>query len=171
LVRGRVGDAAARVPAARRVELPSASETYPLFSREAVDVHADLWREHRDLYGENVAYKLERAFQVTDDEVEAASRARERYRDGIAEEMVGLDLLLTPTLAMVAPLTGIGDLALRDRMILTTYPWNAVGAPALALPCGPAENGLPASVQIVGRAGDDAVVLAAGRALEEALSA
>jgi Asp-tRNA(Asn)/Glu-tRNA(Gln) amidotransferase A subunit family amidase len=50
-------------------------------------------------------------------------------------------------------------------MIELTLPWNVVGAPALALPCGAAEDGLPASVQLVGRPGEDALVLAAGRAL------
>ena len=47
-----------------------------------------------------------------------------------------------------------------------TFPFNALGWPALALPCGPAEDGLPASVQLVGRPGDDGRVLAAGRLLE-----
>jgi aspartyl-tRNA(Asn)/glutamyl-tRNA(Gln) amidotransferase subunit A len=47
-----------------------------------------------------------------------------------------------------------------------TFPWNVIGAPALALPCGPAEHGLPASVQLIGRPGDDPLVLAAGRLLE-----
>ena len=41
-------------------------------------------------------------------------------------------------------------------------PFNALGWPALALPCGPAEDGVPASLQIVGRPGSDALVLAAG---------
>ena len=50
-------------------------------------------------------------------------------------------------------------------MIELTFPWNVTGSPALALPCGPAEDGLPASVQLIGRPGDDALVLAAGRAL------
>ncbi len=44
------------------------------------------------------------------------------------------------------------------------------GWPALALPCGPAEDGLPASLQIAARPGDDALVLAVGAALEQALS-
>jgi Asp-tRNA(Asn)/Glu-tRNA(Gln) amidotransferase A subunit family amidase len=57
----------------------------------------------------------------------------------------------------------------RERMLQFTYPWNAIGAPALALPCGPAEDGLPASVQLVGRPGHDGLVLAAGRLLEQAL--
>jgi Asp-tRNA(Asn)/Glu-tRNA(Gln) amidotransferase A subunit family amidase len=83
----------------------------------------------------------------------------------------GFDVLLTPTMPMVAPPVGVGDLALRERMILLTRPANALGWPALALPCGPAEDGLPASVQVMARAGDDALVLAVGGALEEAVSA
>jgi Asp-tRNA(Asn)/Glu-tRNA(Gln) amidotransferase A subunit family amidase len=70
---------------------------------------------------------------------------------------------------MVAPQSGVGDLELRGRMLELTFPWNAIGAPALALPCGPAEHGLPASVQLLGKAGGDAELLAAGRLLEAAL--
>ena len=50
-----------------------------------------------------------------------------------------------------------------------TFPFNALGWPALALPCGTAEDGLPASAQIAGRSGADALVLAAGLTLEGAL--
>ena len=56
-------------------------------------------------------------------------------------------------------------------MIRFTYPFNALGWPALALPCGPAEDGLPASVQLVAPAGEDARVLAAGSLLELGLAA
>ena len=99
----------------------------------------------------------------------AASRARDEYRSTADAALGGFDLLLTPTLASVAPPVGIGDAVLRERMIRLTYPFNALGWPALALPCGPAEDGLPASVQLVGRTGDDALVLAAGRRLASLL--
>ena len=56
-------------------------------------------------------------------------------------------------------------------MIRLTYPFNALGWPALALPCGPAEDGLPASVQLAAPLGEDARVLAAGALLERALAA
>jgi aspartyl-tRNA(Asn)/glutamyl-tRNA(Gln) amidotransferase subunit A len=55
-------------------------------------------------------------------------------------------------------------------MIRLTYLLDAVGWPALALPCGPAEDGLPASLQLIARPGEDALVLAAGAALEAALA-
>jgi Asp-tRNA(Asn)/Glu-tRNA(Gln) amidotransferase A subunit family amidase len=62
------------------------------------------------------------------------------------------------------------ELALRDTLIRLTYPFNATGWPACALPCGPAEDGLPASVQFAAPPGRDALVLAAAAALERALS-
>jgi Asp-tRNA(Asn)/Glu-tRNA(Gln) amidotransferase A subunit family amidase len=65
----------------------------------------------------------------------------------------------------VAPPTGIGDEALRGKLISNTLPFNTLGWPALALPCGPAEDGLPASVQLIGRPGSDALVLAVGEVL------
>jgi len=146
-----------------RVDVPWPHGVYPAFSREIADVHADLYPANRDRYDPDIATKMERARLATDAEVAAAVAERERYRERIAG--LEVDLLVTPTVPMVAPPVGIGDLALRDRMIELTFPWNVVGAPALALPCGPAEDGLPASLQLVGRPGDDALVLAAGRAV------
>jgi aspartyl-tRNA(Asn)/glutamyl-tRNA(Gln) amidotransferase subunit A len=169
LVRARVEAAAALFPHARAIELPLPQGITPLFEREAAQVHAELWRDHRELYGENVAHKLGPALDVTYDEAEAAGRARELYREQIAELTSVVDLVVTPTLAMVAPPAGVGDLALRRGVLRFTFPWNATGSPALALPCGPAELGLPASIQIVGSPGADALVLSAGRLLERAL--
>jgi aspartyl-tRNA(Asn)/glutamyl-tRNA(Gln) amidotransferase subunit A len=169
-LRGRVEAAADRFPHRDALDLPLPDGIYAAFAREAADVHADLFRDHRARYGENVAVKIERALQITDDEAAVARAALERYRERIAELTAGVDLVLTPAVPMVAPPTGVGDLALRERMIELTFPWSAVGAPALALPCGPAEEGLPASVQLAGRPGADALVLGAGRLLERALA-
>jgi aspartyl-tRNA(Asn)/glutamyl-tRNA(Gln) amidotransferase subunit A len=166
LVRERVEAAASHFGHVDRIDVPFPDGAYAGFMREAAEVHADLWRDHRDAYGSNVAAKVARAMQTTDAAVAAAERARQAYRERMAELLAGIDLLITPTLSVVAPRAGIGDLALRERLLRFTYPFNAIGAPALALPCGPAEEGLPASVQLVGRPGDDARVLAAGRTLE-----
>ena len=171
LVRARVEEAAALFPGVERVDFPLPGDLNPAFMAEAADVHRELFAEHADLYGENVRRKLERAFVVPEEEVAASRAEREAYRGRAEAALEGFDVLLTPTMPMVAPPVGVGDLALRERMILLTRPANALGWPALALPCGPAEDGLPASIQVLARPGDDALVLAVSLALEEALPA
>ena len=47
-------------------------------------------------------------------------------------------------------------------------PFNLSGLPALALPCGFSTGGLPLSLQLAGRPFDEATVLRAGHAYEQA---
>ena len=170
LVRARVEEVAARLAGARPVEVPYADELAPQFMREVAETHRELFAEHRDLYGPNVAAKVARCLEITDAEADAAARTRERYREHLAAVFDEVDVLLTPTIPCVPPPATIDELELRARYVRFTLPFNAIGAPALALPCGPAEEGLPASVQIVGAPGADALVLGAGAALEGALA-
>jgi aspartyl-tRNA(Asn)/glutamyl-tRNA(Gln) amidotransferase subunit A len=166
LVRRRV-DAVAEAVGAEPLDFPAwRKETYPLFMWDVAETHRDLYAENAELYSEEVAAKLERCLTVTETEAAAARRARDDYREAAAAALDGYDVLLTPTLSSVAPRVGVGDGELREQMIRFTYPFNALGWPALALPCGEAEDGLPASIQVVGRPGDDALVLAIGRALQ-----
>jgi aspartyl-tRNA(Asn)/glutamyl-tRNA(Gln) amidotransferase subunit A len=168
LVRERVAAAAERLPSRTDVTL-ARPDIDAAFMREVADVHRELYDEHADLYGENVAVKIERCLAVSDGDAAAAARRRDDYREELERIMAGFDLLLTPTLPVVAPLVEVGDLKLRAILTRNTLPVNALGWPALALPCGPAEDGLPASVQLVGKAGDDALVLAAGECLARLL--
>jgi aspartyl-tRNA(Asn)/glutamyl-tRNA(Gln) amidotransferase subunit A len=170
LVRERVEAAAGRFPRRRRLELPLPEGVGPVFMHEVADVHRELFGEHADSYGDNVRTKVERCLAVTEGEFERALRAREQYRARLEEATAGLDLVLAPSVVSVAPPVELDELALRERTILLTFPLNVLGWPALALPCGPAEDGLPASAQLFGRAGDDALVLAAGRLLERLLA-
>jgi aspartyl-tRNA(Asn)/glutamyl-tRNA(Gln) amidotransferase subunit A len=166
LVRARVTEAAEHFPERRTIDLPlpDAAEN-KLFMREVADVHRGLFPERADEYGAGVRWKLERCIEVTDAEATAAARLRALYVEQCDELLDGVDLLLTPTMLMVAPRADADEAELRGRGTRLTYPFNSVGRPALALPCGRAEDELPASVQLVGRRGDDARVLAAGALL------
>jgi aspartyl-tRNA(Asn)/glutamyl-tRNA(Gln) amidotransferase subunit A len=166
LVRARVKAAAERFPRRRTVEFPLPESVGAVFMREVAESHTGRFPEQADAYGRNVRTKLERCVAVSDEEYEGALRRLEEYRERAAEAIEGIDLLVTPTLAFVAPPALKDDLEIRDAVIRFTYPFNALGWPALALPCGPAEDGLPASVQLVAPAGEDARVLAAGGLLE-----
>ena len=171
-VAARVREAAARFGDAAAIDLPVAVDVAPAFMREVAETHRELFAEHRDLYGANVRTKVERCLAVTDAEYEAAVAARERYREEAWDvfEQSGVSLLVAPTTPTVAPPTGIPELELRARATQLTFPLNALGWPALALPCGPAEHDLPASLQLIGRTHEDGLVLDAGVALERALA-
>jgi Asp-tRNA(Asn)/Glu-tRNA(Gln) amidotransferase A subunit family amidase len=170
LVRARVQAAAGLFPRRREVAFPLPQGASTVFMREVAESHEGLFPEQADGYGNNVRTKLERCVKVSEEKFEAAVRSRAEYRERAAEAMEGVDLLVTPTLGFVAPPAVTDDLAIREAVIRLTFPFNALGWPALALPCGPAEDGLPASVQLVAPAGEDARVMAAGGLLERALA-
>jgi Asp-tRNA(Asn)/Glu-tRNA(Gln) amidotransferase A subunit family amidase len=124
--------------------------------REAADVHRALFPGNEELYGENVRGKIERCLEVTDAEADAAAREREEYRERVEEALAGVDLLVTPTVPFVAPPADVDELTIRAQATAFTYPFSALGWPALAL---------PPYVQLVGRPGRDGLVLAAGKLL------
>jgi aspartyl-tRNA(Asn)/glutamyl-tRNA(Gln) amidotransferase subunit A len=171
LVRARVEEAAALFPRRREIDFPEPHGTTDAFMREIADVHRDLYAENAELYGDNVRPKFERCLGVTDAEAARAVDERERYRTRALDALGDADLFLTPTLAMVAPPADVDEISTRGSIVRFTYPFDVLGWPVLALPCGEAEDDLPASVQLVGRPGDDALVLAAGAILETALAA
>jgi aspartyl-tRNA(Asn)/glutamyl-tRNA(Gln) amidotransferase subunit A len=169
LVRARVEETAGRFPNRTELELPApeatSDATYVAFMHEAADVHRELFAEHGDSYGDNVRPKIEACLAVADADAERARAAREQLRERFLEATQGVDLVLTPTIPFVAPPADADEISFRRRGISLTYPFSCLGWPALALPCGAAEDGLPASVQLVGKPDDDARVLAAGASL------
>jgi aspartyl-tRNA(Asn)/glutamyl-tRNA(Gln) amidotransferase subunit A len=161
-----VASAAERFPRRRTVELPLPDRAEnALFMREVADVHRGLFPERADEYGETIRWKLELCNEVTGAEVERALALRKEYRTTCEGLFEGLDLLVTPTVAIAPPPASGDERELRGRVTRLTYPFDLLGWPALALPAGLTPEGLPASIQLVGRPGDDALVLAAGAAL------
>jgi aspartyl-tRNA(Asn)/glutamyl-tRNA(Gln) amidotransferase subunit A len=142
------------------VDFPLPDDVGPAFMREVADVHRELFAEHRDAYGDNVRTKVERCLAVTDAEYEGAAKRRGEYRERAEQALNGFDLLIVPTLGLEPPPVDIDEATVREAMIRFTLPFNCLGWPALSLPVG------DTSVQIVGRAGDDGLVLAAGLSLE-----
>jgi len=86
-----------------------------------------------------------------------------------------VDVLIAPTIPEPAPeiaavTTGAVDDIIKKmgRFSRLTRPFNGLGLPALSLPCGFSTQGLPLALAIVGRPFDEATVLRAGQAYEQA---
>jgi aspartyl-tRNA(Asn)/glutamyl-tRNA(Gln) amidotransferase subunit A len=169
LVRRQLDEVALLFPNRRSVDVPDAAGVYPVFRREVADVHRELFAEHADEYGDNVRSKIELCLAVTDDEYDVALGRMATLRERYLELAQAFDILLTPTIPMVAPPADVDELEIRERGISLTYPFSAAGWPAVALPAGAAEDGLPTSVQIAAPPGRDALVLAVAERLEASL--
>lgn len=109
----------------------------------------------------------------------AAQRIRARAAKHFEALFKQVDVLLTPTVPMQAPLlpggygdAGVFDLSLCTKLIRFTTPANLLGLPALTIPVGRPNagvSGLTAALQLVGRHWQEATLLAVAASLDEAL--
>ena len=101
------------------------------------------------------------------DYVQALRFRRELCRN-VAKAMQGVDLLLTAAASGEAPdIHSVPKWASFERPSLT-MPFNVTGQPAMSVCSGFGEAGLPLAIQLAGRSFEDATVLAAGHAYEQA---
>lgn len=135
------------------------AECYALHERNLVE------RPH--LYGRPTRERLMAgAFVRGSDYVEAMRMRRELSLQLNNDVLQRYDMLLTPGALKPAGLfSELGDdpLAIGG---MTTIAFNVTGNPAMCMPCGFSESGLPLSMQIVGRAFDEATIFRLGHAYE-----
>jgi amidase len=83
------------------------------------------------------------------------------------------DLLVLPTIPHpplpIGAMTGLRTLALAGRVTPFTAPWNVTGQPALSIPSGLTDDGVPIAVQLVGRPNGDGLLLQVAAQLERLL--
>lgn len=143
---------------------------------EAAAVHEPYLRKRRGDYGAAVLALLETGRAIPATHYLQAQRLRKRILGVHLDLLKKADCILTPATPITAPLIGAEQVdvsgELHDVRILTTRLMrgiNALGLPALVLPCGWTRAGLPVGVQLIGRPFGEASLLRAGAALEAAL--
>jgi aspartyl-tRNA(Asn)/glutamyl-tRNA(Gln) amidotransferase subunit A len=144
---------------------------------ESAAIHGRLFRERPEQLQPAVYTRLAVGFEISAVQYLQALRLRAGLtREFIREAFANADLLLCPTIPEPAPtLASVkagspDEIAARmGRFSRLTRPFNTLGLPAIAVPCGFSAQGLPLSVQIVGRPWAEPTVLRAARALEAAL--
>lgn len=100
---------------------------------------------------------------------------RERWRARATEFFADSDVLLTPTLAQ-PPIRArawsrgglVRTIVANARYAPFAAPWNIAGWPAMSVPAGLDASGRPLGVQLVGRPGSEAMLLALAAQIEAA---
>jgi aspartyl-tRNA(Asn)/glutamyl-tRNA(Gln) amidotransferase subunit A len=166
-----------RVHPLRLPDPASAIDVANILARsESATIHARLLRERPHELGPAVRSRLEVGLHVSAHDYLQAGRLRARLtREFVAEVFADVDAVLAPTIPEPAPVlaevaAGPVDEVVRrmGRFSRLTRPFNVLGLPVVALPCGVAADGRPLSAQIVGRPFDEATILRLAHAYEQA---
>jgi Asp-tRNA(Asn)/Glu-tRNA(Gln) amidotransferase A subunit family amidase len=138
---------------------------------EAWQVHREQVERDPSHYGPATLRLLRSAALVKETAYHAASRRREELLPATAAAYDGLDVLVTPAAPYVAPVTtppmDTPEGAIEGNF---TGSYNLTGAPALVLPCGLTEEGLPVGIQLSAPRGADMALLAAAVDVESWLA-
>ena len=136
-----------------------------------------LLREHRERLKPEVVWNIEHGLRLTADEIGRAERERGTLQLAMAEFLGRYDVLCCP--AAVVPPFPVEQRYLAELnghrfpsyidWVTIAYAITLTGCPALSLPCGFTEAGLPVGLQIVGPPRGEAKLLAASAMLEDVL--
>lgn len=100
-------------------------------------------------------------------DVVQAQRVRQYGKKAIAELMRPFDVMVTLSRGSGAPAVEGLTMESYSRKPSFTPIWNCMGLPALCIPMGFTNDGLPLSLQIVGKPFDEATVLRVGDAFQQ----
>ena len=131
--------------------------------------HRERLKEHPDWFGADVRQRLETGAAFTSSEYVLARHTQTEIKRRCELLLNLYDVLILPTTPISAPVLE-GENALERARQLTrfTSPFNLTGLPALTVPCGFTKDGLPIGLQFVSRAWNEAGVLRAGYAFQQA---
>ncbi len=144
------------------VDFPSRDELFnaglTILLVEAATYHRRWAAESPEKYGADVISHIRRGLGLLASDFEEALLARERLRLEASQAMKGIDALILPATAIVAPSISAGN-EVREPLARFTRPFNTTGQPVVCIP-GPT-SGLPVGIQVIGRTNAAAIGVAA----------
>jgi aspartyl-tRNA(Asn)/glutamyl-tRNA(Gln) amidotransferase subunit A len=120
---------------------------------EAATYHRRWAADFPEKYGSDVLGHIQRGLGILAVDFEEALRERPRLQETAARAMEGVDALLLPATAIVAPPVESGN-EVREPLSRFTRPFNTTGQPVAVLPA-PARSSLPVGIQVVGHTNAD----------------
>jgi aspartyl-tRNA(Asn)/glutamyl-tRNA(Gln) amidotransferase subunit A len=145
-----------------------------LQAAESYAYHAESLTKNPESYQPETVRRIRSGEKILAAEYIERRHELEQARRSVTGVFADVDVLVTPTMPIPAP--AIGDLkanpdALRPaelKLLRNTRPFNVWGLPAISLPCGFTQSGLPIGLQIAGPHWREDLVLRLAHAYEQA---
>jgi aspartyl-tRNA(Asn)/glutamyl-tRNA(Gln) amidotransferase subunit A len=130
------------------------------------------YMDRREWFGADVLALLDQGRLLAATDYVNAQRMRRAMQREFARIWTDIDVLFTPSSAIVAPKIGeatveIDGIPEDTRMAATRFvrPFNVLGLPAISIPCGIGAHAMPLGLQIVGKAFAEAKVIQAAHSI------
>ncbi|MFD9883065.1 amidase [Streptomyces alboflavus] len=141
---------------------------------EATAYHEGTLRATPELYAPDVRVLLEAGELLLAGDYLRAQRARTLMRRAWARLLAEVDVVVAPSVPLSAASVGQQSVqwadgsveSVSDSYVRLSAPANITGVPALTVPVGQGEGGLPVGMQVIGRPLGEGAVLRVGRAYE-----
>jgi len=148
-----------------------ARDWVPLCAVEAVVAHEATYPSRAAEYGPVLAALLDQGRRLAATDLAKMQLRRAALTGELNRLLASVDLLLMPVMARAVWSTAALQAAGRDPETVAarlryTAPFDLSGHPTLTLPGGMTPDGVPVGFQIVGKAFDEALILAAGHAYQ-----
>jgi aspartyl-tRNA(Asn)/glutamyl-tRNA(Gln) amidotransferase subunit A len=138
-----------------------------IMAMETYSFNRALFDDDKAPLDEQVRGRVRRGIKLFGGDFQQVLREQEKLRASLDRELAGVDALLTPTVPVTAiPVSEVDTTTLNPGYF--TRPVNLAGRCGLAVPNGFSAEGLPTSLQIVGAAGAEAMILRIGFAYQNA---
>lgn len=135
---------------------------------EAFAIHEQDYQRRPLDFGQLTYLRMTLGAFVTGADIQQAMRLRRELARAVNLQLKNYDALITASALMPAPAFADIDPDNPPNWPIQTMPFNVTGNPAMSIPTGFSASGLPLSMQIVGRAFDESMVLRIGAAFESA---
>jgi amidase len=161
-----------------KIQMPDISDYMEAFgvlcSAEALAAHEATFPSRRDDYGPCLQGWLDKGASVTGAEYAKANNVRSACRGLLSNLFENIDVIGCPT--MTTPPFPITLEEMYGPMFLLddpnwgkfTVPYDFSGAPTISLPCGQNRDGLPLSIQFVGKHLSEPLLCRVGHTFEQA---
>ena len=147
---------------------------WPIMLSEAASYHLGNMKERSAEYNRDLRLLLAMGALIPARTYLHAQRVRRQIRDQVLRWLETVDVIMMPNAGFVP-----GPIASEELFGVPPVGWdfplytalfNLTGTPAISLPCGFSSEGLPLGVQLAGKPFDEATVLQAAYAYEQATS-
>jgi aspartyl-tRNA(Asn)/glutamyl-tRNA(Gln) amidotransferase subunit A len=142
---------------------------------EVAAAHAPWFERQRDLYEPEVAARIEPGFKLGVAAYLRAQQHRRLFTRAFAATMAGLDAILSPASAVLAPPRDVEEVTIRGErrrvrrsLLDCAVPFSQLDCPGISVPAGLRE-GLPVGLQILGRPRSEELLLRIAATVEAAV--